>query len=248
MVRRVLTIILILFAVQSFGASKQPPEPNKGDRAFVLDQANVLTEQQEIALCYKLKKYYDSTSNQFAVLIEESLEGDDAFNYSHRVARAWGVGEADKDNGLLIYVATRDRKTFVQVGRGLEGAIADMHVQRVIDHIMIPNFKSVGFYEGIDKATDQFIRYAEGEYRNDGTRPKNGFPTWVIVVGVIILIIILSSFGDNRGTTYRNRGGWYVGPRPGGYIGGGGGGGFSGGGFGGFGGGGFGGGGAGGSW
>ena len=228
--------------------AKEPPEPNTGNRAFVRDDARVLTEQEEIALSNKLFNYYDSTSTQIAVLIEESLEGDDLFGYTHKVARKWGIGEADKDNGVLIYVATRDRRMRIHVGRGLEGRITDAASGRITDHIMRPNFLNVGFYEGIDKAVDELILLASGEYKNDTARSKNGFPLWVVVIIIIIIVIVFSSFGDNSGTTYRNRrGGWIIGPGPGGYVGGGGGG-FSGGGFGGFGGGGFGGGGASGSW
>lgn len=245
MVRNLFTLLLLAISFTSW--AKDVPDPNKGNRAFVKDIAKALTEQQEIALCNKLRAYDDSTSNQIAVLIDESLEGEDAFSYSLKVARKWGVGGKDKDNGVLIYVATRDRKTFVQVGRGLEGRIPDALAGRVVDQVLIPNFKSKGYYQGIDAAIDRLIEYAAGEYKNDRKRPKNGFPAWLIVVIVIIAVIIFSSFGDNTGTTYRgSRGGWIIGS--GGYIGGGFGGGGGGGGFGGFGGGGFGGGGAGGSW
>lgn len=241
------TALFAFLLVAFFGFAKDIPPPNKGNRAFVKDISDVLTEEQEIQLCNKLLAYDDSTSNQIAVLIDESLEGEDAFTYSIKVAREWGVGGKENDNGILIYVATKDRKTFVQVGYGLEHRITDALAGRVVDYVLIPNFKTNGYYVGIDKAIDELILYAAGEYSSAGRGPNNGFPTWLIIVIIIIALIIFSSFGDNSGRTYRNTGGWIIGPGGGGYTGGGGGG-FSGGGFGGFGGGGFGGGGAGGSW
>jgi uncharacterized protein len=248
MVRNILVLFLLI--TSSLSWAKDAPEPNKGDRAFVMDLANALSEDQEIALCQKLKAYHDSTSNEFAILIENSLEGEDAFTYSLKAARKWGVGGDEFNNGLLIFVAMKDRKAFIQVGRGLEHRITATYAGRVIDYTITPNFRKTGYYKGLDAAVDDLILFAAGEYKG-GPTPDNGFPMWLIIVIIIIVIIIFSSFGSNNGRTYRNRtGGWIVGPGGGGYIGGGGGGGggFSGGGFGGFGGGSFGGGGAGGSW
>ena len=247
MVRKVLTLLLSLVAL--FAVAKDVPKPNTGQCVFVQDFAKVLSDEQENRLCEKLRNYDDSTSNQIAICLDESLEGEDVFTYSNKMAKAWGVGGSDNNNGILIYVAVKDRKMFIQVGRGLEHRVTDAYAGRVVDYILKPNFRNVGFYEGVDKAVDQLILFAAGEYKG-GTGPDNGFPTWLIIVLVIILIIIFSSFGSNNGKTYRNRsGGWIMGPGAGGYIGGGGGGlTGGGGGFGGFGGGSFGGGGAGGSW
>lgn len=248
MVRNI--IVLVLLGVGLSVQAKDVPKPNTGQCVFVQDFANALTDNQETLLCNKLRNYDDSTSNQIAIYVDESLEGEDVFTYSNKAAKAWGVGGDEHNNGVLIYVAVKDRKMFIQVGRGLEHRITDAHAGRVVDYILRPNFRNVGYYEGIDKAVDELILYAAGEY-SSGNKPDNGMPLWLIIVLVILVIIIFSSFGSNNGRTYRNRsGGWIMGPGAGGYIGGGGGGftGGGGGGFGGFGGGSFGGGGAGGSW
>lgn len=242
--------ILLLCVVSVFTYAKDIPKPNTGQCVYVQDFANALTERHESLLCTKLKNYADSTSNQIAICIDQSLEGEDVFTYSNKVAKSWGIGDGEKNNGVLIYVAIKDRKMFIQVGRGLEHRITDAYAGRIVDYISRPNFRDVGYYEGLDKAVDELILFAAGEYTG-GSTPDNGFPTWLIIVIIILIIIIFSSFGSNNGRTYRNRsGGWIIGPGGGGYIGGGGGGftGGGGGGFGGFGGGSFGGGGAGGSW
>ena len=247
MARKALVVFFSLVSISLFG--KDIPKPNDGQCYFVTDYANVLSDEQENKLCAKLQAYTDSTSNEFVVVMDNSLDGEDVYTYSQTLAETWGIGKDDTDNGLLIYVAVKDRKMHIQVGRGLEHRITDAYSGRVVDYILTPNFRNVGYYEGVDKAVDQLILFAAGEYKG-GAKPDNGFPTWMLIVLIIIIIIIFSSFGSNNGRTYRNRtGGWIMGPGAGGYIGGGGGG-FTGGGggFGGFGGGSFGGGGAGGSW
>ncbi|MFT5723730.1 MAG: hypothetical protein ACI9JN_000847 [Bacteroidia bacterium] len=245
MVRNILAFLFIVLGLSV--QAKDVPKPNTGKCIYVQDFADALSDQQEDLLCNKLRNYDDSTSNQFAIYLDESLEGEDVFTYSNKAAKEWGVGGDENNNGVLIYVAIKDRKMFIQVGRGLEHRITDAHAGRVVDHVLRPNFREVGYYEGLDKAIDELILYAAGEYKG-GKGPDNGMPLWLIIVLVILAIIVFSSFGSNNGRTYRSRsGGWIIGPGAGGFTGGGGG--FSGGGgFGGFGGGSFGGGGAGGSW
>ncbi len=244
MVRRFLFVILAFSSVALF--AKDVPKPNKGECVYVQDFAEVLSTDQVHRLCEKLRNYDDTTSNQIAIYLDESLEGEDVFTYSNKVAKAWGVGGDENNNGILIYAAMKERKLFIQVGRGLEHRITDALAGQVVDYVLKPNFKQVGYYQGLNEAVDNLILYAAGEYKGTGKSPNNGFPAWVIVVLIIIVLIIISNFGNTNGKTYHNNrgGGWIIGGGGGGFTGGGG----SSGGFGGFGGGSFGGGGAGGSW
>ena len=243
--KRILLGLALLSGLTTF--AKELPKPNSGNRAFVLDLVDVLSESEEIALCNKLKAYYDSTSNEIAIVLDDYLEDEEISMYSLEIAREWNVGH-EKRNGVLIYAAMKERKIFIHVGDGLTHRITDGLTGEVIRKVITPNFKSVGYYQGLDQAIDQLILYAAGEYNNDGKRDKNGMPGWVIIVVIILLLVLFTNFGDNSGTTMR--GTRHRGPFIGGGFGGFGGGGGSSGGFGGFGGGGggFSGGGAGGSW
>lgn len=246
---RAITIILVL--IQFFAVAKKVPKAPT-DRRWVQDYANVLDADQELFLLRKLKAYYDSTSTELVIVTERSLEGDDVFDYSHRLAESWGIGQKGKDNGVLFYAAIDDRKAYIQVGYGAEGALPDIYAKRIIENQIKPNFRNEQYGKGFHEATDVAIQHLEGEFIDDGSEAKGeGIPFWVIIL-VFFLILIIFGGGSNDGKTYkydnpshRGRGG-----RPPIWIGGGrGGGGFSGGGFGGgFGGGSFGGGGAGGSW
>lgn len=235
----------LLLSVISF-AKEIPVKSNR----LVNDYANVLSEQEKELLEQKLKSYDDSTSNQIAIVIERSLEGDDLFNYSHKLAVAWGIGQEKKNNGILLYVAIEDRKTQIQIGDGLEGAIPDGLTGQIRRQVLNPAFKARQFYAGLDEATTTLMRAAAGEFVNDKEdKPLQKRPSFLVIFIIIIIIIILFSRGGG-GRGNRSRGG-FGGPifwggtfGSGGFSGGGGGGG----GFGGFGGGGFGGGGSGGSW
>ncbi len=250
MVRISSLFLSISITLIAFG--KQVPDPPT-DRRWVQDYAKVLDADQELFLLKKLKAYYDSTSTEIVVVTERSLEGDDIFDYSYRLAEKWGIGKEGKDNGLLFYAAINDRKIYIQVGYGAEGALPDIYAKRIIEKQIKPNFRNKQYGKGFNEGIDVAIQHLEGEFVDDGEDKKgDGIPFWVIIL-IFFLILIIFGGGSNDSKTYtfdnsghrRRRG------RPPIWIGGGsrGGGGFSGGGFGGgFGGGSFGGGGAGGSW
>lgn len=247
--RKQLHVILVALLLGGLlhGAAFAKEVPQKST-TLVNDYANALTPEQTAALEQKLVAYFDSTSTQIAVVIENSLEGDDLFDYCQRLATAWGIGEKGKNNGVLLYVAVGDRKARIHTGYGMEATITDAMSTRIRTEQMNPAFKQGDYYGGLDEATNTIMKLANGEYVNDRPAGKKGKkPSWlVIAIVIIIIIVIMSRGGGGRG----NRG-MFGGPVFwGGTFGGGGfsSGGGGGGGFGGFGGGGFGGGGSGGSW
>ncbi len=236
-----LTLVLGI-TLQAF-AGNIPAKP----KTLVNDYAGVLSAGERADLERVLVAYDDSTSNQIAIVIESHLpEGEEPFTRSVDIAEGWGVGDAQNDNGVLIYIALNDRKMYIQIGRGLEGAIPDALAGRIIDYEIKPRFKQQQYYEGLMAGSIAVMKAAAGEYKAKGRKKKDGLPGWLIVLIIIIVLIVLS-FGRRSGGGMRTFGG-------GGFVGGWGGGGWSsgggggGGGFGGFGGGSFGGGGAGGSW
>ncbi|MBL7708173.1 MAG: TPM domain-containing protein [Chitinophagaceae bacterium] len=243
-------ILAILTLFISFCATAQidkvipkRPSPPK----LVNDFTGTLTPEQAIALERKLVAFDDSTSNQIAIVLITTTEGSSIEDVAIELGRAWGVGNTEKNNGIVLLVAKGDRKTTIQVGYGLEGAIPDVTAKSIIDHEIIPNFKQDNYYRGLDEAADALIKAAAGEYKAPegyGSKKKGGFKTWMIIA-IVLFIILSSMFGGTSGGTYVSRGG-YRGWGGGGWSGGGGSSG--GGGFGGFGGGSFGGGGASGSW
>jgi uncharacterized protein len=225
--------------------------PEKSNR-LVNDYVGVLSAEESTALESKLVAYNDSTSTQLAIVIIESLEGYEVSDYATRLGEAWGVGQKEKDNGVMILVAIADKKITIQTGYGMEGVLPDAICKRIIENEIKPSFKKSKFYEGIDNASTAIFKFAAGEYKADHyNKKKKGLPFGMIIVLFIIAVVVLSRSKRNYQTIGGRGTGGFFPP----FIGGGGSsrgswGDFSGGGggFGGFGGGGFGGGGASGSW
>lgn len=255
------TCLLISFCALSQGINKVVP-PRPSPPRLVNDLADVLTPEQEQALESKLVAYDDSTSNQIAVVTMRSTGDYPIEDVALQILRTWGVGNKEKDNGIVILAAIEDRKIWISTGYGMEGAVPDITAKNIIENDILPRFREENYYRGFDLGTTSIMQAAAGEYTapegyaDRGRRGGGGLSLGKLILGIIILWIILGMFGGRGGggmmsrRGYRRFGGGPV-IIPGGWGGGGfGGGGFGGGGggFGGFGGGGGGGGGAGGNW
>ena len=241
---RIITFILGVISIVHIQAKEIPIQPNPPK--FLNDYANVIGQADAVKIENKLKAYFDSTSTQIAVVIENTLEGDDLFDYCQRLAQSWGIGNKDKNNGLLLYVAIDDRKIRIHTGYGMEATITDALSKRIINEIIKPYFKQALYAEGIDAATTAIMQAAAGEFINDLPKhKKNELSLFqlLLILGVLLLFFIFRNKGGGRNGGFRRGFG-----TP--YYGSFGSGGFSGGdsGFGGFGGGSFGGGGSSGSW
>jgi uncharacterized protein len=232
-------------------ALEVPPAP----LGRVSDFAGLLAPADRQRLESRLEAIEAASSNQFALALFRSLEGDDLEGFSIRLADAWKVGHKGRDNGLLLLVFSGDRKVRIEVGKGLEGAIPDAVAGRVIRDVLAPRFRQGDYAGGLLAAVEALDAASRGEFKPlPEKRRRVSGPLSGVVPFLVLFVFWLLAARLNRAAHYgrHGRGGswWWMGPWGG--LGGGGlgGGGFSGGGGGGFsgGGGGFGGGGASGRW
>ena len=131
----------------------QRPQPPK----LVVDYTNTLAPDQIQALENKLVAFDDSTSNQIAIVIVESTGDRDISDFAVALGRAWGIGNKEFNNGILLLVAKADRKMWIATGYGLEGALPDATAKQIIENEIKPNFKENDFYRGLDEGTDAII-------------------------------------------------------------------------------------------
>ncbi len=246
--------ILLVLCITQLGVFAQnlPEQPNPPK--LVNDFANIIQYDDDIES--ELVKYNNTTSSQICIVTISTTEGNEIGDYAIKLYNKWQIGQAKKDNGILILVAVDDRKTFIVTGRGVEDKLPDIICKRIIENDMIPSFKNQNYEQGIRNAIAKIQGYLDGTYKvededivtGDNASSISFTKIIFIIFLVIIILIFLSSINGGGGSTYTRRG-YYGG---GGFFGGGGswggGGSSGGGGFGGFGGGSSGGGGAGGSW
>jgi len=116
---------------------------------WVVDDAGVIDEETKGKLTSILSKFDKETGNQFAVLTIDSLNGESIEDYSLNVAEAWGLGQKDKDNGVLFVIAVKDKNARIEVGYGLNPVLTATKTGMILNQLMFPEFKKDDFGTGI---------------------------------------------------------------------------------------------------
>jgi uncharacterized protein len=209
MFKKLILFVGLLAVTLSGFAQELPPKSN----TIVTDYTNTLSADEKQRLESKLVAFNDSSSTQIAVVIMHSIGEYDVNEYAQKLGRAWGVGQKDKNNGIIVLLVKDDRKLSIQTGYGVEGALPDIITQQIRVNDMNPRFKEGDFYGGLDAGTDDIIKYTKGEYKpekkahrqkGDGGGSPVGF---IVIIVVFILIMIFRNRGGGGGQVIGSRGG-----------------------------------------
>lgn len=193
--------LIIVPAAQGDTVFPQKPTTN----IYVQDFAGILTPETEARLLATGSELDQKTTAQLAVVTINSLEEMTIEDYAIGLFRAWGIGNKEKNNGVLLLIAPTEGQARIEVGYGLEGALPDGKTGRIQDDYMLPKFQAGDFNGGI---TDCYLVLAEviaNEYQIQlsGDAPVPVVPTsentpaelpaWLVIVialGVLFLIYL----------------------------------------------------------
>jgi uncharacterized protein len=181
----------------------QPPR-------LVNDFASLFTPQEQAALERKLRSYHDSTSTQVYLITIASADGYTLAQLSPEFFKRWGIGQKEKNNGVLILIKPKrvgeHGDVFIGTGYGMEGVLPDAYCKRIVEQVIIPHFRQNEFYSGVDKAIDAIIAYASGEYKSNekaGEQPGSLIPLLILA----LLIAIFYAGRKHGGGNDRGKGG-----------------------------------------
>ncbi|MBN2611513.1 MAG: TPM domain-containing protein [Bacteroidales bacterium] len=162
---------------------------------YVNDFANLLSDYEQAGLEKRIGDFDRLTSNQFAIVTVNSLEGLDRAEFAFRLARKWGVGQKNSNNGVLILVKPKFEhekgQVYIAVGYGLESSIPDARAKRIVEKTMIPFFRKNEYYEGISAALDELFKLCTDEYTRSGDiKSLIDWETWYGIVLLIFTILL----------------------------------------------------------
>lgn len=123
----------------------------------VVDAANIIPQPVADQITAKLAALESKSGIQLVVATVKSLDGDEIEPYANALFRAWGLGEKQKNNGVLMLVAPNERKVRIEVGYGLEGTLTDALSKIIITNAMAPRFKTGDYGGGIARGVDDVI-------------------------------------------------------------------------------------------
>jgi uncharacterized protein len=194
----------------------------------------VVSAAAEGQLSQTLGDFERKSGHQFVIALFQSLEGESLEDYSNRVFRAWKIGDAKRNDGLLFCLFKQDRKWRVEVGYGLEGTVTDLEAGAIARDQGLPYFRSGDFDGGVQAVGGGLIARLEGNLPSAPSRDVSGAGNALIIIIVIALFLLRLfigwTIGGRVGAMYSIFGGGFGGGGGGGGGGFGGGGGSSGGG------------------
>ena len=203
---RWLTPLFFLVASLAFAAVNYPLLTGR-----VVDQADVIPPSTKSAIETKLKDLEDKSGIQLVVASVNSLDGLDVETYANGLFRAWKLGEAKKNNGVLFLVAPNERKMRIEVGYGLEGTLTDALSKIILTSAVAPRFKARDYGAGIERGVEGIIEVLSGdsaEWTKRARGPQSTTfdelsPLIFFALFLFIVVWMARSARGGRPTSYR---------------------------------------------
>jgi len=233
--RRLLVGLCSVVVSHSFATEVIPPKPDR----YFNDYAGVVSQSAALRFNQQLAQFERETSDQILVAIWQTMPSQSSIeDFTQRTFQAWTVGQKGRNNGVVLFVFTQDRRMRIQPGYSLEGALPDILCDQIIRNEIAPPFRTGDYEGGLSAGIDAICKAIRGEYKGSGTtageqRRGSGvsglLPFLIFIVVLIIISRVMRRLGGYGYSSGRGGpiflpmggGGWSSG-------GGGGGGGFSG--------------------
>jgi len=178
-------IIAAIFCCQLFFNSCKPTSPSPGKtgvdsgdtilnafkhffndtlpapKNYVSDYENIFTPAEEDSLNRLIASFEKETTNQVAVVsFDTTMISKQNFDpLTLQLARVWGIGQKEKNNGILIGICAGYKKMRIQNGTGIEKVLSGEATKAIVDSSFIPFFKQSDYFNGTVTGIHAIIQY-----------------------------------------------------------------------------------------
>ena len=226
-------IIAFIFVLAfALGCAKAENIPLSDEGAYALDKSGVLSAETKNHIALYNQYLEESCGAQICVVTIPTMDYvgyDDIENYAYDLFNAWGIGDKDEDNGVLLLLVTDDELCWCLQGEGLEDTLSSSAISDILTENMQDDFYAGEFDSGTKKTFDALYRrlcaiysvdpdgvddftYDPG-YNNGTVFPNEPVPAkskklsfWEIIVIIITVLVALrligkvfSAIGSNSG-------------------------------------------------
>ena len=191
----------------------------------VVDQADLLSPEQEADLTRRLEAVERASSRQLVVATVPDLQGYPIEDYGYQLGRRWGIGQGQANNGIILLVAPNDRRVRIEVGYGLEPIMTDALSGLIVNEQILPRFREGDFAGGIMAGANAIIeqlqappeaaerraleaaRARSGSGSSDDDLVLGGLVSFFVLfaIGFWVLWFLLAARDRRPGKRYRRR-------------------------------------------
>ncbi|MBF0932308.1 MAG: TPM domain-containing protein, partial [candidate division SR1 bacterium] len=201
----ILYILIGLFGITSAN-SINPMELPKFEY-FVNDYSNVFTEEQRLELGMIAKNIETNSGYQIVTVLFPHREGNELFDIAIKAFNENKIGDKERNDGLLLAIATEEKKIRIVVGYGLESKIPDLLASQIIEEVIRPEVNNSNFYEAVKKFYEKLPEYLDGQAKKEtlGSGISLAFTCCIFYLAISIIISIISSIVISDKSKKRNR-------------------------------------------
>ena len=175
------------------------PDPMQTGEGYVSDPDGIISTLERGILNQFITEMEDSTTAQVAVVILNSIGDANPKDFATELFNLWGIGQAGKDNGLLILTVMDQRRTEFETGYGLEGVLPDVVCYRIGMQELVPYFRDGEYGQGLIEAVMEFKRILEepeaaeeiSAYRPGAEPMGSGRDGGWLLAGAIYLLLLI---------------------------------------------------------
>lgn len=155
--RLVFTALLLIFGLSLHAQYTVAtiPNPKVSGTGYISNPDNIISPTDVSRLNRLISSMEDSTTAQVAVVIVQSIGEENPKDFAHALFNNWGIGQAEKDNGLLVFTVMDQRRTEFETGYGLEGVLPDIVCYRIGMQELVPEFREGRYGQGLIKAVER---------------------------------------------------------------------------------------------
>ena len=168
----------------------------------IIDQAHVLQPQTISALDEKLAAFEQQTSHQVVIVTLNDIGDNDIADYGYQLGRHWQIGQAGKNDGVIVLMVPATKQVRIEVGYGLEGDLTDATSSMIINNVMIPQFKQGDLEAGLVQGTlavisvisqdgSPLVKKAQGETADSQMK--------YFLIALLIFWVVSRLFGGRSG-------------------------------------------------
>lgn len=128
----------------------------------VNDFTNTLSAAERVDLDHKIQTIHHDGVLQIGIVVLHTTAEIPIYDYAMTVAKSWGLGSPNNNNGLLMLVAVEDRQIYILTGLDIEDKLTDERVAMVIDTYITPAFAKQNYAQGLSKAIEVFASEMRG--------------------------------------------------------------------------------------
>ena len=195
----VFMLAMLCFCQVAFADEISNPAPQTD--IYLNDGANMLSADAKDQLLTASKDLHEQTGAQFVIVTVPSLNGQSIEEYSNDLFNNWGIGDKDRNNGVLLLISKDDKKFRIEVGSGLEGTLTDAYCHNELS-ILKDNFKKGDFDTGVlTVSKDICASVSSGEEITSNSHKLTEMQKEILLVVVILLIIIILFMFSSGGSS-----------------------------------------------